>query len=107
MKRITLLTLILLWAACTFAQDVLVTPPATATTETWYRADGKFFVNTSSGWTDATGYIPTVNVIIDGSDIYIQGQLDILDSQIKMLMESMGISQKDLEDFMYSGSFEN
>ena len=38
---------------------------------------------------------------------YIQGQIDILDRQIKMLMESMGISQKDLEDFMYSGSFES
>ena len=72
MKRITLLTLTLLWAVCTFAQNVLVTPPATATTETWYRAGGNFYVNTSSGFTDATGNIPTVNVIIDGSDIYIQ-----------------------------------
>ena len=55
------------------AGDELVTPPATATVETWYLTGGKFYAYGSSGWTDATSYMPTINVAIDGSDMYIQG----------------------------------
>jgi hypothetical protein len=53
--------------------DELVTPPATATVETWYTTDGSFYVNTSSGFSNYTNLMPTVNVAIDGADIYIQG----------------------------------
>ena len=51
----------------------LVTPPATATVETWYTADGTFNVYSNSQYVDATSYMPTVNVAFDGDDIYIQG----------------------------------
>lgn len=55
------------------ASDELVTPPATATVETWYLTDGKFYAYTSTGWVDATSYMPTIKVAIDGNDMYIQG----------------------------------
>ena len=51
----------------------LVTPPTSAEVVAWYTYDGAFYANTSSGWTDATDYMPSVNVAIDGSDFYIQG----------------------------------
>ena len=55
------------------AAGELVTPPATATVETWYTISGNFYSNASSGWQDITASMKTVNVAIDGSDIYIQG----------------------------------
>ena len=55
------------------ADDVLVTPPETATQETWYTVDGGFYVNTSSGWADRTSSMGSITVAIDGDDIYIQG----------------------------------
>ncbi|MBO4810098.1 MAG: hypothetical protein J5552_00865 [Prevotella sp.] len=51
------------------AED-LVTPPATATVETWYTIDGLLFVNMQNGLMTFT---PSINVAIDGSDIYLQG----------------------------------
>lgn len=51
----------------------MVTPPAEATVETWYTAEGSFYANGSSGWQDATADMETVSVAIDGTDIYIQG----------------------------------
>ena len=50
--------------------DVLVTPPATATVETWYTVAGKQYVNFQNGQQQFT---PNVKVAFDGSDIYIQG----------------------------------
>lgn len=55
------------------AAEDLVTPPSTATVETWYTTSGKFYVYGSSGWQDATSYMKNINVVIDGSDIYLQG----------------------------------
>ncbi len=70
-KRITLLAmLVALFSVTTFAQ---VTPPATATAETWYTADGKFQVYGRYGWEDYTAMMSTINIAIDGSDIYVQG----------------------------------
>ena len=41
---------------------------------TYYTTGGVFYVSTSGGgWQDATSYMPSVQVGIDGSDIYIQG----------------------------------
>ena len=53
----------------------LVTPPSTATSETWYTVGGLFYLSSSSssGFDNATADMKTVNVIIDGADIYIQG----------------------------------
>ena len=51
----------------------LVTPPSTATVETFYTVGGKFYVSTQSGWADGTSQMPTVSVAIDGKDMYIQG----------------------------------
>ena len=51
----------------------LVTPPGTATVETYYTVDGGFYVGTSDGWSDYTKNMATVNVAIDGTDMYIQG----------------------------------
>ena len=53
--------------------DQLVTPPETATVETWYTAEGNFYAYGESGWVDCTVDMPTVNVAVDGSDLYIQG----------------------------------
>lgn len=55
------------------ADGELVTPPATAQVETWYTIDGALFVNTPTGTQDFTSAVPTINVAVDGSDIYIQG----------------------------------
>ncbi len=55
------------------AQAELVVPPATAQVETWYTTDGIFLANSPYGVQDFTSLMPTINVAIDGSDIYIQG----------------------------------
>ena len=55
------------------AEGELVTPPATAQVETWYTTDGILLVNGPTGVQDLTALAPTINVAIDGSDIYIQG----------------------------------
>ena len=55
------------------AEAELVTPPETATVETYYTTGGKFYAGTEDGWSDATSYMATVNVAIDGTDMYIQG----------------------------------
>ena len=52
--------------------DELVTPPSTATVETWYTVGGTIYVNTSSGYSDLTNNMATINVAFDGADIYIQ-----------------------------------
>ena len=51
----------------------LVTLPEGATAETYYTVGGSFSINTSSGWSDATSYMSSVSVAIDGKDMYIQG----------------------------------
>ncbi|MBQ8066686.1 MAG: choice-of-anchor J domain-containing protein [Prevotella sp.] len=53
--------------------DELVTLPAGAATETYYTASGNFYVSTESGWSNATADMPSVNVAVVGTDIYIQG----------------------------------
>ena len=74
MKRITLLSmLVALFCVKAFAQGETVTPPPTATMETWYTADGKFQLYGRYGFEDYTSMMSTVNVAIDGSDLYIQG----------------------------------
>ena len=55
------------------AAGELVTPPSGITPETWYTVGGKFYASSSSGWEDCSADMKTVNVIIDGSDVYIQG----------------------------------
>lgn len=54
-------------------EAALVTPPATASVETWYTTDGAFYIYSQGGYADASSNMKTVNVAIDGSDIYIQG----------------------------------
>ena len=51
----------------------LVTPPNGVTAETYYTAGGNFYVQAESGWANGTSDMPSVNVVIDGSDMYIQG----------------------------------
>lgn len=51
----------------------LVTPPETATVETWYTADGTFNLYGRYGFEDNTLNMPSVDVAIDGDDLYIQG----------------------------------
>ena len=96
MKKITLLTmLVALFSGTAFAQQTtafkcidrtaqtairkapkavaeneLVTPPASATVETWHTTDGVLYVNTASGPVE---FRPDIKVAIDGSDIYLQG----------------------------------
>ena len=96
MKKITLLTmLVVLFSGTAFAQqttafkcidrtaqtairkapkavaeNVLVTPPASATVETWHTTDGVLYVNTASGPVE---FRPDIKVAIDGSNIYLQG----------------------------------
>lgn len=53
--------------------DGLVTPPETATVETWYTADGRFMLFGRYGFEDYTLNMPTINVAFDGADIYLQG----------------------------------
>ena len=48
----------------------LATPPESATVEKWYTVSGELNVNTSSGTQTRK---PTIQVAIDGTDIYIQG----------------------------------
>ena len=49
----------------------LVTPPESAVAETYYTASGTLLVNSSSGWQNGTP--ESVQVIVDGTDIYIAG----------------------------------
>lgn len=49
----------------------LVTPPESAVAETYYTASGQLLVYGSSGWQDGTP--ESIQVIVDGSDIYIAG----------------------------------
>ena len=49
----------------------LITPPETAVAETYYTASGKLLVNGSNGWEDSG--TESVQVIVDGTDIYIAG----------------------------------
>ena len=51
----------------------LVTPPETATVETWYTADGTFNIYGRYGWEDYTANMPSIKVAIDGDNLYIQG----------------------------------
>ena len=51
----------------------LVTPPESAEVQTWYTQDGYFFIEQADEWVDYTIGKPSVNVVIDGTDIYIQG----------------------------------
>lgn len=55
------------------ANEELVTPPSTATTETWYTVDGQFYISEETGWGNYTSEMPSITVAIDGSDIYVQG----------------------------------
>lgn len=74
MKRMILLTMLAtLISTTTMAQKAanqLVTPPETATVETWYTVDGALYVNTANGTQTRK---PTIQVAIDGTDIYLQG----------------------------------
>ena len=65
--------LLSLMGVVAFAQNDLVAPPATAQVETWYTTDGKYMLNTPTGVQDFTTVMSSVNVAIDGTDIYIQG----------------------------------
>ncbi len=51
----------------------LVIPPASAQVEKWYTADGKYLLNSPYGLQNFTSVMSTINVAIDGSDIYLQG----------------------------------
>ena len=60
-----------LMAATSNAQTV-VTPPSEG--EAWHLAGGAFFAYTEEGWANHTAYLPqTMQVAINGNDIYIQG----------------------------------
>ena len=50
-----------------------VTPPSTAQVEKWYTAGGKFYANSPVGVQDFTSLMSSINIAIDGSDVYIQG----------------------------------
>ena len=63
-----------LFSIVAFAEDdVLITPPETATVETYYTISGNFYIYGNQQWEDATADMPTIKVAFDGSDIYIQG----------------------------------
>ena len=51
----------------------LVEPPSGVTPETYYTNGGQFYKGTESGWSNATKDMSSINVAIDGTDIYIQG----------------------------------
>ena len=51
----------------------LVTPPASAESETYYTSAGKFYLYGSNGWEDQTSAMKSIEVIVDGTDIYIAG----------------------------------
>ena len=53
--------------------EELVTPPATATVETWYTTAGKFYLYSSGKYNDFSADMKTIKVAIVGSDIYLQG----------------------------------
>ena len=53
--------------------DEMVTPPETATVETWYTTEGNFLIAGTSDWEDGTSDMKTINVAIDGEDLYLQG----------------------------------
>ena len=55
------------------AGEETVTPPSTATVETWYFADGAFYTYGRYGFQEDNANAPNINVAFDGSDIYIQG----------------------------------
>ena len=74
MKKSFFLTLLAtLLCVVSFAQNSLITPPETATIETWYTVDGTFYLHGQGSWEDATADMPTVKVAIDGEDIYVRG----------------------------------
>ena len=50
----------------------LVTPPAGKESETYYTTSGTFALYTGS-WEDYTSQMKTIEVIVDGTDIYING----------------------------------
>lgn len=50
----------------------LVTPPTGVEPVTYYTTAGVFYVY-SSGWADYTSKMPSIQVVVDGSDIYIAG----------------------------------
>lgn len=55
------------------ASESLVTPPDGATPVTYYTIGGKFNVSTQNGWVDHTSDMSTIEVIINGTDIYMKG----------------------------------
>lgn len=64
---------VVLISTMTFAQSgdpELVTPPETASIETWFTVSGELNVNTPSGTQSRK---PNIHVAIDGTDIYLQG----------------------------------
>lgn len=71
MKKILFTLMAVLMAAVSNAQTV-VTPPSEG--DAWHLASGAFFAYTDEGWMNHTAYLPqTMQVAIDGNDIYIQG----------------------------------
>lgn len=75
MNKTTILSILIAWCCVNvFAQSDVQQPPATAVVETWHTTGGTFYINSSFfGWMDYTSDMETVNVAIDGNDIYIQG----------------------------------
>lgn len=55
------------------ASESLVTPPDGATPVTYYTIGGKFSIYTQNGWVDHTSDMSTIEVIINGTDIYMKG----------------------------------
>lgn len=71
MKKI-LFTLMTVLSTVMSSAQTLVTPPSEG--ETWHIAGGAFYTYTGNDFMNVTSYIPqTMQVAIDGSDIYIQG----------------------------------
>ena len=71
MKKITLMLLAALFAVVTRAANPVV-PPSTATVETWYTVDGSFYISSSTR-IEYTQNMASINLAIDGDDIYLQG----------------------------------
>ncbi len=64
-----------LFSIVAFAEnDVLITPPETATVETYYTISGNFYIYGNQQWEDATADMPTINVAFDGSATFTSGQ---------------------------------
>ena len=55
------------------ARAELVTPPDGSASEVYYTVGGTFYNYTSSGWTDYTTNMSSVNVVVNGDKMYIQG----------------------------------